>query len=512
MKTILLSLFIGFPFFAFAQFIPYDTDFGESNGYTLTNLNATYATARSMALQSDNKIITGGEKNINNNWDVSLSRFHSNGLIDNSFGINGTVSMDFANKDYLADLKILDNDAIIVTGYSDYSNGHYPHFKSFIIKYHADGTLDNTFGINGKQIFNTSGFTAEQVLVQSDGKILIVGNTYMISPTLDIVIFRLNTDGSFDTNYGDNGFLLLDLGSSEMSFVSGLQQNDDLVMSYFKPVSPFTNHLIRLNNQGTIDSTFGDNGIINHNDSSLIYGYVKNLFITNNDKIITVFNAYNTILREESSFGVLQYHSDGTLDNTFGNNGFVHTQFDIKSSPLSIAQNTDGSIIIAGLTEPIMELAFAKYNPDGTPDENFGINGKFQHKIGTESDDYLSKILIIDNQILACGNSDNKKLFLAKYRNTFNQNSQQTISNINYSVYPNPTTDFLRLEYTVLKAENISIRLFDMAGRLIDTYTNVEQEIGLYEKILDLSSLSNGNYIIHIQTKEEQISIPILKN
>src|SRR5687768_8077944 len=69
----------------------------------------------------------------------------------------------------------------------------------------ADGSLDPTFGTGGK-VMTDFGSTDEglAVALQSDGKIVVVGKSYDGS-NFDFALARYNSDGSLDTTFGTNG-------------------------------------------------------------------------------------------------------------------------------------------------------------------------------------------------------------------------------------------------------------------------------------------------------------------
>ncbi|MBV8713984.1 MAG: hypothetical protein JOZ65_02835, partial [Chloroflexi bacterium] len=89
----------------------------------------------------------------------------------------------------------------------------------------------------------------------------------------------------------------------------------------------------------------------------------------------------------DSGFGLVRYEPDGTVDTSFGNSGSVV----IRAAQRSFVANTlalqnDGKVVLAGLTSDIdtgtIQLALARYNPDGTPDAGFGSSGIVSTSVG----------------------------------------------------------------------------------------------------------------------------------
>lgn len=97
-----------------------------------------------------------------------------------------------------------------------------------------------------------------------------------------------------------------------------------------------------------------------------------------------------------------------TMDPTFGNNGFVKTEFTNTSYSTAYAaiRQPDGKIIAGG--KGGIKFALSRYNTNGTLDATFGILGTQQTKISTSSDEarIYSLALQQDGKIVAAGVSD----------------------------------------------------------------------------------------------------------
>jgi uncharacterized delta-60 repeat protein len=123
------------------------------------------------------------------------------GNLDATFGTSGIVTTDFSSTNDNGAAAALQADGkIIVAGTtaSDFA----------LARYNTDGSLDNTFGVNGKVVTSIAinGDQATSVAIQPDGKIIAGGVSYNVSSTLnDFALVRYNTDGSVDTSFGNNG-------------------------------------------------------------------------------------------------------------------------------------------------------------------------------------------------------------------------------------------------------------------------------------------------------------------
>lgn len=161
-----------------------DSSFSDSGWIDLKYLNTGGLTA--MAIQDDNKIIAGGytnqEKDLNENF--ILTRIQTNGIVDSSFGIKGSVITDFnynpnaypKKQDYLSALIIQNDNKIIAAGYTyKYLFGN---DEFALCRYNVNGELDTSFGLRGQvrtKFTDNIDSRANDAILQPDGKILLAG-------------------------------------------------------------------------------------------------------------------------------------------------------------------------------------------------------------------------------------------------------------------------------------------------------------------------------------------------
>jgi uncharacterized delta-60 repeat protein len=211
-----------------------DTEFG-TNGIATVSFSASgWENVAFIALQSDGKIVVSGNVNYQNSGAFGLARFTSDGDLDTSFGSNGKVITPFAaTVNYLA---IRPDGRIIAGGVVGVSDGYLA-----MACYNSDGTLDTTFGTDGKLLVDS--FWAYGWAIQSDGKIVVVGGT----ETNNFSTIRLLSDGSLDTDFGDQGVVSADSGTgfdcacavrilpNGQILTGGLAQGGGLAMTRYNP-------------------------------------------------------------------------------------------------------------------------------------------------------------------------------------------------------------------------------------------------------------------------------------
>jgi uncharacterized delta-60 repeat protein len=158
-------------------------------------------------------------------------------------------------------------DRIVLGGYR--SGGS--ELDNFLIcRYNADGSLDDTFGTGGKVSTDISGNSdsALALVIDSQNRIIVCGYTYLPNSNLvKITVVRYKENGQLDLSFGDNGIVLLSIYNNKYSAGSALtldSQDRILVSGYTEINSNNASRsnfaLIRLTNSGILDNTFGVSG------------------------------------------------------------------------------------------------------------------------------------------------------------------------------------------------------------------------------------------------------------
>lgn len=259
--------------------------------------------------------------------------------------------------------------------------------KLLLAVYAAAGDLDPSFG-NGGKVEITYSADAAQVRLQPDGKMLIplmsyfgdacVGNIGISFST----IARLNADGSLDSTFGTNGKSVAPsyslVGSARATHVALQSDGRILVGSQRGSCEYFFLH--RLTNNGQLDTTYGDNGIVLDTISpAKIFDMV-----IQGDKLLVAGRYYNYLTQTWMGM-IRRYNSNGSLDLTFGNGNGV--KLVSQMSELTSIALAPGKIIVLGHSSPTATNVFtigptlpytlARFNEDGTLDSTFGANGFF---------------------------------------------------------------------------------------------------------------------------------------
>src|SRR6188768_2102267 len=133
---------------------------------------------------------------------------------------------------------------------------------------------------------------------------------------------------------------------------------------------------------GDLDSAFGGDGKVT-TDVTGRYDYAVGLVVQDDGKLVAAGPASGSGGR----FAVLRYESDGTLDDTFGGDGIVMTNFTAGfEGCYDLALQTDGKLVAVGTASDADRFALARYNVDGSLDSGFGAGGKVTTNFSSSQD------------------------------------------------------------------------------------------------------------------------------
>ncbi len=170
----------------------------------------TTESANAVAVQPDSKIVVVGSADTS----FGIARLNPDGTPDTGFGFGGKLTTSFGGASATANGVVIQTDGRIVVAGATQTNGNN---QFAVARYLTNGTLDFAFGTQGKATFafGVPGFRdyANAVALQPDGKILLAGTVY--SNSVDFCLVRLNTNGTLDTTFGNGGM-------AETDFPSGL--------------------------------------------------------------------------------------------------------------------------------------------------------------------------------------------------------------------------------------------------------------------------------------------------
>jgi uncharacterized delta-60 repeat protein len=341
-----------------------DTSFGTA-GIVTTAVRAS-SEITSLALQSDGKIVAAGwsyDNSFVNNF--GLARYNTNGQLDTSFGTAGIVTTSMgAQSSGAEEIKIQSDGKIVVAGYSETAS-----ITSFALaRYNPDGSLDTSFGTGGKTTTSIEGNNeyANSLVIQSDGKIIAAG--YSLNRTggrndNDFALVRYNTNGSLDTSFGTGGKVTTEIGTNNDSANTIAIQSDGKIVAagYSDNVNNFYSDfaIVRYNATGSLDTSFDTDGKVISQFEADDGSEAFSIFIQNDQKLVVAGNSFDSYGTGESIIAVARYNTDGSLDTSFDIDGKITTPIETESSGRSVVVQTDGKILVAGSIYDGTNLFFA---------------------------------------------------------------------------------------------------------------------------------------------------------
>ena len=376
-----------------------DTTF-NTTGKVVSNFSAS-DNGRSVAIQSDGKIVVAGFSLIDAHYEFSLIRYTNAGVLDASFGSSGVVTTPIGTDAVGRSVALQSDGKIVVAGRCVSGGGS----LFALTRYTSTGALDTSFG-SGGAVITAIGNDAYgySVAVQSDGKIIVAGYSYNGSSDV-FALARYTSTGALDASFGTGGKVTTLIGSGSDAYAMAVQSDGKIVVVGYSEVgSDDVISLVRYTSAGALDTSFGSGGKVTTAVGSYAYGYA--VAVQSDGRIVVAGYSYNG---SNYDFVLVRYTTAGALDASFGSGGVVTTDFAISDdSGQSVAIQSDGKIVVAGYTDngSAGEFALARYTNSGTLDASFGTGGKLTTPIGTY-DTGSSVALQSDGKIVVAGISYN---------------------------------------------------------------------------------------------------------
>jgi len=298
----------------------------------ITDLPSSTETIWDLAVQSDGRIVAMGSRL----GDFVVLRYGPNGRLDPSFHPSvhsfGTA------------LAVQPDQKIILAG----TIGIFLDRQFALHRLNRDGTLDLTFGRNGEV---TTRFPLDaqlkDVTVQADGKVVAAGDLGG-SDAEGFVFARYLSDGTLDPSFGSGGIERVELSSLPLHVLAGVavQADGKIVANGHLSQNPTVLGIVRLEEDGSLDPTFGDGGVTIMTEFE---NFTTSSLALQPDGGILSSGSYYNLVNTRIEFGLVRHLPDGTLDVGFGEGGLAHLDVDgLGSWPKDLAIQPNGLIVQVG--------------------------------------------------------------------------------------------------------------------------------------------------------------------
>lgn len=473
---------------------------------------------------------------------ITLHSHAQDGSPDLTFGNDGIVIQEiFGEDDYVTDTTKDTNGRIICVGYT-WDPVQDVTFN-FVAVFLEDGSFDTSFGQNGYILNDINSNYYNEVHVQSDNHILVGGGN-----EADYKISRFSPEGNLDTTFGDNGALSQPVNAGINRFE--LDVNNNLFfLGQINIAGDYHVVLKKYLPNGTVDTSFGDNGEAYYPIPNAINANVHSLKLNESQKIIVDCSyQINGILTRN----VLRFLSDGSIDTSFGLNGAgtytIEDDFSCESILLE-----DGSVLINcryyDITTFTEVKKMLKLRTDGTYDQNFGgngfinnmngvivqenqrfiadgsyidweggihlnysryspngsLDGSFQFSANYSVLETANPIILNSGKLVVAGSSiwydGPSKIILQRFNNNPLGVPENSIDE--FSVYPNPSDGFFTFNNNNGFSSELPYLVTDVSGKIIQ-----KGIINSENTEIDLSEAQSGIYFLNSSNS----TLKLLKN
>ncbi len=390
-----------------------DPSFG-GDGMVITNMGWTYDQVQAVVIQPDGKIIAAGG---GRNSRLTIARYLPNGELDRTFGDNGSVNFSEEKISYGYSLILLPDGSILAAS----ENLLLEQWELGVTKLNSDGSTDLSFGVDGWAGLHVGqgSYANEHMEVLGDGRIIVAASTWY-STSYDLTMLCFNADGTLDTTFGDSGLVRTDITGADHDRVTDITVQPDgkiLVSGFVDPVDNSADEalLLRYMPDGSLDTTFGDGGIVHilpGTPNFPLGSYLNELIVLDDGRIL------GTGTWGQSDGALIRFNEDGTLDDTFGQGGILLMPEELELRGLTgMVFDDAGRILAGGFSGSFGQTFLLRFHADGTLDETFANGGM------TDSPGGRFSVLAFDgqNRIVVGGrygvSNFNEDFFVARFVN-----------------------------------------------------------------------------------------------
>jgi uncharacterized delta-60 repeat protein len=434
------------------------------------------------ALQPDGKILVAGRVARGGNDNIMVMRFNTNGSLDAAFGSSGIVETEFGGNEEAYGVALQSNGKIVVVG-SNYNADF------LVVRYKSNGTIDSTFGTNGKVLtpVGSSYDNAYSVAIQADGKIVVGG--YATFTYSQFAVVRYDTSGVLDPTFNSTGIASTWFGyGHDIPYSVAIQSNGKIVAAgtVTNVSGEYDFGVVRYNSNGTYDNTFGSSGLV-RTDPGSVLDYGNAMAIAPNGKIVVA--GQSLVPTGRYSFAVAQYlGSSGPLPveltsfsasvrgngvelfwetATESNNyGFEIERLQIRNLNFEIRNWSQvGFIAGSGTTTSPRQYSF---------DDNNVVAGRYSYRIKQIDKDGSFKYT----------QTAEVEVGLVPKEFTLGQN------------YPNPFNPSTTIEFTLPQDGRATLKVYNVLGQAVATLFDDRAEAGrIYHAQFDAAWFTSGVYV-----------------
>lgn len=413
----------------------------SGDGLLDSSIQAGDDRALGMAVQNDGKIVLAGPTGLGN---FGVARYTSTGVFDSSFDADGIKVVDMGSStDKATDMTLQSDGKIVVVGEVQ---GYWSQ-DAAVLRLNSNGSLDTSFSSDGKGYYDFNHFKDDHAtaVTMQGSKIVVVGWVKQSSSSTlnNFVVMRLNANGSPDLSFNGSGVAYVNFpGYSAQATEVIVSNNKIIVVGYVSAGNSTEFAVARLNNNGSLDTSFSGDGKTNFHFRDYFYcddgleneafgvAVDPGFFFTYNglgvDRKIVVTGRTNAC--GDSDFAVARLNSNGSLDTSFSGDGkriLGNPKDEVARAVVTTGgmflypygSSSPKKIVLAGYSEGGpngADFKLIRLNWDGSNDSNFSwssiVDTDFNGK-----DDRIYGAAIHSNTIIAAGEAQNASTNQAEF-------------------------------------------------------------------------------------------------
>ena len=339
-----------------------------------------------MAIQSDGKIVVVGYVLGGGTYDFAVLRYTTAGVLDTTFSGDGQVTIDIDSEHDLAYSVAIQSDGkIVVGGVSGYASAN---AEFGLARLTSAGELDTSFSTDGKLEvgFGFGDDILGSVAIQGDGKVVAAGYGHN-GTNFDVAVARVSTSGVLDTDFSDDGKVLVPVGDGhDYGYAVEVASDGDIVVAGSSHNGADDDvAVVRLTTTGVLDTAFDSDGLV----TTAIGGGAdvgRSLAIASDGDIVVAGSSNNGA---NEDVAVVRYTSAGALDTEFSADGkatFIVGSADDNGRAVAI--QSDGKIVVVGESNNGAndDVAVLRLSAAGALDTGFSGDGTLTTGIGSGND------------------------------------------------------------------------------------------------------------------------------
>ena len=361
---------------SYSQNVSFDSTFGINARTYTQNGNASVFSSvyKFTTVKTDGSFFMAGDYS-QPDTNYFVTKFKPSGSIDSSYGVNGKLYIRRANFGINAILGsgIDSSNRLFFVGRMPSPSG--PNFfRLRAVRFTADTKVDSSFGTNGIADMPFDNLVSSGInfpVAAYRDGRLLISHFLYENPNYSCGLVRLKENGKLDSSFGVNGKVFLAISSGLTTFYTLDIQRDEKIL--FTRVYNSALRIFRYNTNGTIDNSFNQNGMISI-DYPATFNSVQGIRLLSNNKIILCSGSI-------SGYYLHRFNTNGTRDSTFGGIGYVPYNYGYHTWARDFAEQPDGKILAAGVVQdnqqpiPNINTFITRTNNDGSIDSTFDNDG-----------------------------------------------------------------------------------------------------------------------------------------